>query len=87
MAMAVCESLPRLTSALRAFSNVTATELLSEERNELFAKRMHKTEDQQKNGETWSKLVALIETKADVEKTELEKACKELFQKAKEIGE
>ncbi|CAE1313527.1 ASCC3 [Acanthosepion pharaonis] len=85
MALAVCESLPRLTSALRAFSNVSATEVLSEGRNELCAKRMHKTEDQRKNGETWSKLVALIEAKATADKPELEKAYKELFQRAKEI--
>ncbi|XP_029640230.1 activating signal cointegrator 1 complex subunit 3 isoform X1 [Octopus sinensis] len=85
MASVACDTLPRLSSALRAFSNVSAEVSAYDKRNrELFNKRLRRAKEQNEE-ESWSKLVTVIKKNAIVDQAELQVSLKELKDRAKDI--
>ena len=83
-------SLPRLTGALRAFSDlspdlndeVSTNENELQRKRHLLAKRRHV-----KEGSGWLKLVEKVEKESTADKNEVKQGFKELLQCARQIGE
>ncbi|XP_062322265.1 activating signal cointegrator 1 complex subunit 3-like [Osmerus eperlanus] len=78
---------PRLTGALRSFSNVSKQEDFTEEVYDLRTKRLQRQELFSRQGLTWQKIVQFCTQ--NLEKAELQAANQELrsiLQAAKQIG-
>lgn len=79
------KQLPRLSGALRAFSDVGFSTQDYPTATELVKKRQHIAKSKSE-GLTWETLSAKLHKQANIDKTELTKTLKELSQCAKNIG-
>lgn len=79
--------LPRLSSALRAFSSLSQAKEGEGDKNELEEKRFLLARKKENEGMTWSNLIAKLKKDADVEMKDLNTALKELLHCTRHIGE
>ncbi|XP_071112657.1 activating signal cointegrator 1 complex subunit 3-like [Haliotis cracherodii] len=79
-------SLPRLTGALRVFSNVSASEVQGAGGNDdLAQRRLLSAEKENKGGHSWQDLVTLLQKRGDVEAKESSAVLKQLIACARSI--